>query len=201
MKDYFSKLQQNHYKVVYADPPWTFVVRSPKGETKSPQSHYQCMTIDAIKALPVAQLAHPEGSVCVMWTTAPMIQEGLDTLKAWGWTYKSMAAWAKRSSTGTKWAFGTGYIFRSAAEFILVGTRGKIQQKARNVRNLLVSPVREHSRKPDLIYDLVESLWDGPYVELFSRTHRQGWDSFGDQIGKFEETVSDNIFSFASDAK
>ena len=197
MNDYFSKLQQNHYKVVLADPPWTFVVRSPKGETKSPQAHYQCMGIESIKAMPVVNLAHPEGAVCVMWATAPMIQEALDTMKSWGWTYKSMAAWAKQSSTGTKWAFGTGYIFRSAAEFILVGTRGKIQQKARNVRNLLVSPVREHSRKPDLIYDLVESLWDGPYVELFSRAHRQGWDSFGDQVGKFEETVSNGMFSFA----
>jgi N6-adenosine-specific RNA methylase IME4 len=106
-------------------------------------------------------------------------------LQAWGYTFKTMATWAKRSSTGAKWAFGTGYIFRSAAEFILVGTRGKPKQKVKNVRNLFIAPVREHSRKPDIIFEYAEALWDGPYAEVFSREARHGWDRFGDEPDRF----------------
>ena len=91
-----------------------------------------------------------------------------------------------RNSTGDKWAFGTGYIFRSAAELFLIGTRGKPAQKVRNERNLIAAPVREHSRKPDAMYTKIEALWDGPYVELFSRSSRPCWHSWGAEAGKFK---------------
>lgn len=190
----FDGLTLGSYSCILADPPWRFIVRSSKGEKKSPQAHYNCMSIDAIKALPVKQLANPDGCTLLLWTTAPMVPEAIETMKTWGFSFKTMAAWAKQSSTGMKWAFGTGYIFRSAAEFILVGTCGRPKQKAHNVRNLIVSPVREHSRKPD-IYHLLESLWDGPYVELFSRQPHAGWDAFGDQRDAFQG-AEDDIFCF-----
>lgn len=92
----------------------------------------------------------------------------------------------KQSSTGEKWAFGTGYCFRSAAEFFLLGTIGKPKIRSKSVRNLMVAPIREHSRKPDAQYEIVEELFEGPYVEVFSRSARPGWHSWGLESGKFD---------------
>lgn len=184
MSDPFPNLPRGHFKVIMADPAWTFRTYSDKGLKKSPQSHYRCMPLADIKALPVASLAAPDCAL-LMWGTAPMLPEAIDTLTAWGFTYKTAGAWHKRSSTGAKDAFGPGYIFRSATEFYLVGTRGKPAQKSRSIRNLIVAPVREHSRKPDEMRRNVEALWDGPYLELFAREAAPGWASWGDQPDKF----------------
>jgi N6-adenosine-specific RNA methylase IME4 len=142
----------------------------------------------AIKTLPVSQLARPD-AVCLMWATAPMLPEAIATMAAWGFIFKSAGAWAKQSSTGEKWAFGTGYCYRSAAEFWLLGTLGHPRQKVRNVRNLIIAPVREHSRKPDRMRSDIESLWDGPYVELFARqsNSRNNWTFWGNEITKFND--------------
>jgi len=185
--DPFDVLTRGGYGVILADPPWRFATYSSKGEGKSPQVHYECMSLADIKALPVADLAAPDCAL-LMWATAPMLPEAIDTMAAWGFKFKTAGAWAKQSSTGRRWAFGCGYVFRSAAEFYLVGTRGKPKQQARNVRNLLVAPVREHSRKPDQMRADVETLWPGPYVELFARQPATGWDAWGNQTGRFHET-------------
>lgn len=182
----FVLLTPGAYRVILCDPPWTFKTYSDKGLGKSPQAHYDCMDIEDIKALPVRSLAHPDGAVCVLWATAPMLPEAIATLAAWGFAYKSAGAWAKQSSTGRKWAFGPGYHFRSAAEFFLLGSIGKVEQKVKNVRNLIVAPVREHSRKPDRMYEMCEALWPGPRVELFARSQREGWGSWGDQVPTFD---------------
>jgi N6-adenosine-specific RNA methylase IME4 len=118
-----------------------------------------------------------------------MIRQALTVMHAWGFAYKSMGAWAKQSSTGAKWAFGTGFVYRSAAEFSLYGTIGKPKQKAHNVRNLIVDPVREHSRKPEQMRKNIEALWDGPYLEMFSRETAPGWDSWGHETTKFDEAA------------
>lgn len=115
------------------------------------------------------------------------VPESIELLRAWGFKFKSAAAWAKQSSTGKAWHFGTGYVFRSAAEFIVVGTIGKPKVNSRSIRNLIVAPVREHSRKPDDQYTMVEALYAGPYAEIFSRTSRPGWDCWGNEAGKFAE--------------
>lgn len=146
------------------------------------------MGIDAIKSLPVSQLAAPDCAM-IMWATAPMLPEAIDTMKAWGFRFKSAGAWAKQSSTGEKWAFGTGYCYRSAAEFWLLGTLGSPRQKVRNVRNLIVAPVREHSRKPDRMRQDIEALWEGPYCELFGRESSPGWSVWGNQTEKFSRPV------------
>lgn len=174
----FEGLVPGHYRVLLADPAWAFRTYSAKGEGKSPQSHYRCMSLAQIQALPVADLAAPDCAL-VCWATAPLLPAAIDTLRGWGFTFKTAGAWAKRSKTGAKWAFGTGYCYRSAAEFWLLGTRGKPCQKAHNVRNLIVAPVREHSRKPDQMRGDIEALWDGPYAELFAREGAPGWDSWG----------------------
>lgn len=182
----FAPLIPLRYGAILADPPWAFGLRSSAGETKSPQAQYSCMDLDAIKALPVDQLAAPH-CLLVMWATAPMLPQALEVMLSWRFRFITAGSWGKQSSTGTKWAFGTGYVMRSAAEFYLVGRIGQPVYRSRSVRNLIVAPVREHSRKPDQMYDDIERLVDGPYAELFARQTRPGWSAWGNQIDKFGE--------------
>lgn len=180
----FGDLRMFGYGAIIADPPWYFRNFSVKGEAKNPVAHYACMDTAAIAALPVGQLAAPDCAL-FMWATAPMLPDAIELLRAWGFTFKSAGAWAKRSSTDTAWAFGTGYCFRSAAEFYLLGTIGKPAVRSRSIRNLIVAPTREHSRKPDNLRDDVEALYAGPYAELFAREQRPGWDAWGNQTEHF----------------
>lgn len=173
---------------ILADPPWAFSAYSAAGHAKNPDQHYDCMTLADIKALDMAFVGSAD-CACVMWATAPMLPEALEVMAAWGFTFKTAAAWAKQSKTGAKWAFGTGYIFRSAAEFILVGTRGEPKVRSRSIRNLIVAPVREHSRKPDETHAMCEALFDGPYLELFGRQRRAGWIVWGNQTDRFPESA------------
>ncbi len=182
------------YGAILADPPWRFANFSTKGEKKNPVAHYGCETVEDLQIFPVNRLAAPHCAL-FLWATFPMLPGALAVMNAWGFTYKSGGAWAKRSSTGKKWQFGTGYIFRSAAELLLVGTRGKPKVLNHSTRNLIatdapledliVAPVREHSRKPDDTYALVQALYAGPYVELFARSTREGWTAWGDEVGSF----------------
>jgi N6-adenosine-specific RNA methylase IME4 len=183
----FGDLRPGHFRVVLADPPWTFRTYSPRGLGKSPQRHYRCEDLEWIKALPVADLAHPDGCALVLWATAPMLPQAVETLAAWGFAFKSAGSWAKQSRTGAKWHFGTGYTYRSAAEFWLLGTRGRPVQTSRAVRNLIVAPVREHSRKPDQMHMDLEAMYAGPRCELFARgPARPGWELWGDEASRFE---------------
>lgn len=180
----FGDLVPMRYGCIIADPPWAFRLYSDAGDRKSPQHYYDCMDAAAIWDLPVSQLAAPDCAL-FMWATAPMIRDALNVMRSWGFTYKTMGAWAKRSKADKAWAFGTGYCFRSAAEFFLLGTIGKPKVMSRSVRNLIVAPVREHSRKLDQLHGMAESLYAGPYAELFAREARQGWDCWGNEVGKF----------------
>lgn len=182
----FGALRMFGYGAILADPPWYFRNFSAKGEAKNPVAHYACMDTAQIAALPVNQLAAPDCAL-LMWATAPMLPDALALMTAWGFTFKSAGAWAKQSSTGDKWAFGTGYCFRSAAEFYLLGTIGKPKVRSRSVRNLIVAPTREHSRKPGKLHGDVESLYAGPYLELFAREARPGWDAWGNEVGRFAD--------------
>lgn len=188
------------YRCILADPPWREEMRSAKGEAKSPQAHYRCMTLAEIFAFG-ATVRHIAAMDCLllMWTTAPMLAEAIHLLDPWGFQFKSCAAWAKESKRSGdldtdhpdhKFTFGTGYIFRSAAEFLIAATKGapawRRAEGSRSVRNLIYHPVREHSRKPDAQYEIAERLMPGPYIELFSRASRTGWDVFGDQVNHFE---------------
>lgn len=181
----FDGLPLQHYGVILADPPWSFTTYSRKGLKKSADRHYSTMSLDAIKALPVRDLANPDGCALFLWTTAPFLPAAFDVLEAWGFRYSTMGCWAKRTKTGGGWAFGTGYLYRGAVEPWLVATRGKPQRISRSVRNLLTDPVREHSRKPDTMRQDVMQLFPGPYLELFARTRAPGWDAWGDQVDRF----------------
>lgn len=182
-----APLPPGPFAAAYADPAWQFKTRSAKGEGKSPQSHYRCMTLDAIKALPVADVMAKD-SALFLWATFPMLHEALDVMRHWGFTYKTGGAWAKQSSTGRKWQFGTGFIFRSASELLLVGTRGKPRWLSKSERNLWVAPIREHSRKPDALPPMIDRMIAGPKLEMFARRNdRPGWAYWGNDQERFND--------------
>lgn len=181
----FGALTPLRYGVILADPPWRFRTWGEHNQHKAASKHYELLTTADIKALPVNQLAAPD-CMLVMWAVMPMLDQAIETLKAWGFRYKTAGAWAKQSSTGDKWSFGTGYVLRSAAEFYLIGTIGNPKPAVRNVRNLIVAPVREHSRKPDQMHTDLERMFPhAARAELFARQMRPGWEAWGNQTDKF----------------
>jgi N6-adenosine-specific RNA methylase IME4 len=181
----FDDIPRGAARTLLVDPPWSFRRFSTAACAKSPDAHYPCMTIDELAALPVADLADKRGAVLLMWTTAPFLPQSLDLMRQWRFRYKTCGAWAKLSRTGSAITFGTGYIYRSAAEFWIVGTIGRPAIRSRSVRNLILESVREHSRKPEKMYEDIETLFQPPYVELFARAARRGWISWGNETAKF----------------
>ena len=148
---------------------------SPNGRRKSAHAHYPCIDLSAILALPVAGLAAPD-SVLVLLSTQVHLTHALAVLTACDFDFKTLAAWPLKS--GRRWQFGTGYLLRSTAEFFLIGTHGRPQQLSRSSSKLIVAPVREHSRKTEEIYELIETTWPGPYVEQFARYPRAAWSQW-----------------------
>jgi N6-adenosine-specific RNA methylase IME4 len=175
------------YRVVLADPAWNFGLWSEKGRGKSPQRHYDCESIDDIIAkkeeLNLDWILAPD-CACVLWTTFPMLPQAFRVLAAWGFDYKTGGSWHKRTRNGKR-AFGTGYIFRSYAEPFLVGVRGEPPWRARNVRNGFDDAVGRHSEKPRSMYEAIEALLPGPYLELYARAQRPGWDVWGAEVGGY----------------
>jgi N6-adenosine-specific RNA methylase IME4 len=121
-----------------------------------------------------------------------MLDQQIDTLKAWGFRYVAAGAWGKQTSTGAPWAFGPGYWWRSAAEFYLLGTIGSPKRASASVRNFIAAPAREHSRKPDQMRRDAEALLPGPRLEMFAREPATGWDAWGNETGKFAPATSPN---------
>ena len=183
----------DRYNVIYADPPWTFATYSAKGKGRSPEAHYDCMGFADICRIPVADWA-AENSILLLWVTDPLLPRGLELIEAWGFTYKTVGFyWAKLNKRASTEQFdeksfftGLGYWTRANAEQCLLATRGSPKRLAKDVRRLIVSPRREHSRKPDEIHERIERLAAGPYLEMFARTTHTGWDSWGNQRGLFD---------------
>lgn len=181
----FPGLDPGAYNLIYADPAWEFATRSPKGRKKCADAHYRCMPLKDMMRLPVGDLAAKDACL-FMWATWPMLLQAIELMSAWGFVYKSGGAWAKLTKNG-KVAFGTGYRVRCASEPFLLGFRGKVKNSRRH-RNVIIAKNREHSRKPDEAFTWVDSYLVGENirkVELFARTNRPGWQSWGDEVGKF----------------
>jgi len=181
----FDGLMPMRYGAILADPPWAYAMRSPKGYDKSPEAHYKTMSPEAIKALPVGQLAGPD-CLLFLWSTFPHLPLALEVMAAWGFTYKTGGAWIKRGKgTGTL-AFGTGYILRSASEVFLIGTIGAPAYRSRSVRNVIDAVRREHSRKPEEARAMIDRLLpDVDACELFAREPWVGRDVWGNETGRF----------------
>lgn len=175
------------YKVIYADPAWLFNNWSHKGANRGALKHYPCMTTELIAKLPVASLT-AENSVLFMWSCWPLIFDAKKVIEGWGFEYSGLAwEWIKKNPDTGKYSFGGGYGTRKNLEPCLLATKGNPKIKTRSERDFLYAPRREHSRKPEEAYEKIERMFDGPYMELNSRTDRDGWDSWGNETGKFDE--------------
>lgn len=181
------------YDFILCDPPTKFETWSAAGQGKGPDSQYDTMTWDELKALPVSQLGRGD-TILFLWACWPTLAQSLDLLEAWGFRYVTGGAWHKRTKHG-KSAFGTGYVLRSATEPYLIGTLGS-PQTANNIRNVMESAdldvidavTRGHSRKPDTQYDYCRALAPRAirFLEMFGRQRWPGWDAFGNETDKFE---------------
>jgi len=174
---------QNKYDIVYADPPWSYKAWSLKGGGSSAERHYHCMTKEAIQSLPVADLCN-KNCALFLWVTFPCLEEGLELIKKWGFTYKTCAfTWVKRNKKSNSFFMGNGFYTRANAELCLLATRGRVRKISSSVRSVCDARIQEHSRKPDEIRDrIVSLLGDLPRIELFARQQVVGWDCWGDEV-------------------
>jgi len=170
------------YNIIYADPPWSYRVWSAKGGHKSASAHYNTMSIEDIKKLPVSVISASD-SILFLWVTYPNLIEGLDTIKSWGFTYKTCGfTWLKTYKSG-KPVCGLGYWTRANAELCLLATKGKPKRVSKGVYQAVLARQREHSRKPDCVKRrIVELMGDIPRIELFARERTQGWDAWGNEV-------------------
>jgi len=183
-------LPGGRFRVILADPPWKFKTWSKRGLGRSPDRHYRTMTIAQLKALPIGQLVAKDCAL-FLWTTWPHLLQALELVEAWGFTYKTLAfVWIKLTKRG-RLHWGTGYWTRANSEPCLLATRGKPRRRHRDVHQVMMEVVREHSRKPAVVHERIERLVRGPYLELFAREHPRGWASWGDELGKFDDPVGD----------
>jgi N6-adenosine-specific RNA methylase IME4 len=198
----FDDLPKQHFAVILADPPWRFetydkreVVNSTvrrRGDRRQAATHYRSMTTGDIRALPVKELA-VDDCVLFLWITWPMLIDALSVIEPWGFEYKTCAfCWMKAHADQLELfrddfdvQIGNGYWTRSNSEVCLLATRGRPKRLNADVRQAIIEPRREHSRKPDCVHERIERLVAGPYLELFARQRRQGWTSWGNEVDRF----------------
>lgn len=169
---------------ILADPPWRFSNSTGKMAPEHKRLHrYPTMTLREIMELPIPQLA-ATNSHLYLWVPNALIQEGLEVMRRWGFTYKTNLIWYKVRRDGGPDGRGVGFYFRNVTEIVLFGIRGSMRtlQPGRRQVNLIPTRKREHSRKPDEIYDVIEQCSPGPYLELFARHPRKGWSQWGNEV-------------------
>ena len=172
------------YGTILADPPWRFSNRTGRVAPEYRKLHrYNSLAFSEILSLPVKDLAM-ENSHLYLWVPNALIEQGLQVMQKWGFTYKTNIVWYKVRKDGGPDGRGVGFYFRNVTELVLFGVRGSIRtlQPGRRQVNLMATRKREHSRKPDELYDIIEQCSPGPYLELFARHIRSGWDQWGNEI-------------------
>ena len=175
------RLEGGPFSTVLADPPWRFMNRTGKVAPEHRRlSRYDTMTTAAIRSLPVSEVTEEKAHL-YLWVPNALIADGLRVMESWGFTYKSNIVWAKRRKDGGPDGRGVGFYFRNVTELILFGVKGSMRTRSLGRRqvNMIESRKREHSRKPDEQYGIIEGCSPGPYLELFARYPRQGWTSWG----------------------
>lgn len=188
-----AHVQDRRYGTILADPPWRFSNSTGKMAPEHRRLHrYRTMSFDEIYALPIAQLAAPVSHL-YLWVPNALLPYGLETMRFWGFEYKTNIVWYKTRKDGGPDGRGVGFYFRNVTELLLFGIRGKNARTlaaGRRQVNLLATRKREHSRKPDEMYDIIEACSPGPYLELFARHKRAGWDQWGDEHCQAADTAS-----------
>lgn len=163
------------FSVIVADPPWDINQKGKRGAA----AHYELMDLESIKNMPVEYLAQDNAHLW-LWIPNGLLQEVLDVMKAWGFTYRDPLVWNK-----TNVGLGLGNYLRNGCEIVLFGTRGRAPVKFKGQSNLLFAPRQDHSHKPEEFFAIVERLYDEPYLELFARRHpssNKDWSVWGNEI-------------------
>lgn len=182
--DIFSPVKK--YDVIYADPPWRYQDKKCNGACAL---HYDTMKIQDIKDLPVKELAAKD-CVIFMWITYPMLKEGIELMEAWGFKYKTIGfQWIKLNKSGKGKFFGLGRWTRGNKEACFIGTRGKPSRKSNKVSQIIEEVIGPHSQKPEVVRDKIRELMGAElnYIELFARQHSEGWDCWGNEVGKLDD--------------
>lgn len=187
-EDFLAFSAGRRFATVLADPPWQFQNRTGKVAPEHRRlSRYATMTLDDIKGLPVASAAAPTSHL-YLWVPNALLPQGLAVMAAWGFDYKSNLVWHKVRKDGGPDGRGVGFYFRNTTELILFGVRGKNARTlapGRRQVNILCTQKREHSRKPDEAYSLIERCSPGPFLEMFARGARPGWAAWGNQAQEY----------------
>jgi len=184
------ELGLGRFGTILADPPWRFRNRTGKMAPEHKRlSRYATMTLQEIMELPVAQLTQPKSHL-YLWVPNALVLEGLEVMKRWGFDYKTNLVWYKVRKDNGPDGRGVGFYFRNVTELILFGTRGDLRTLAPGRRqvNIVRSMKREHSRKPDELYDIMESCSPSPYLELFARHRRNSWTQWGNGLEDREDS-------------
>lgn len=170
------------YNIIYADPPWKYT-----GNFWN-KKHYPCVPIKEIYNFPIDKIA-AENCALFLWVTFPILPQALETVKRWGFDYTTVAfVWIKTNKLNSKPFFGLGSWTRANAEICVLGFRGKLKRQSKKISQIILSPIREHSRKPDEIREkIVALLGNLPRIELFARQNVKGWDCWGNETNKFKE--------------
>ena len=168
------------YKIIYADPPWSYKDKKCNGNC---ESHYSTMNLGDICDLPIKPLTDKD-CVLFLWVTYPMLREGLKLIQEWGFKYKTIGfQWIKQNKSGKGYFFGLGRWTRGNSECCLIAIKGKPKRINNSVSQLIISPLQEHSKKPDLVREkIVELIGDVPRIELFARQEVEGWDCWGNEV-------------------
>lgn len=171
------------YGAIYADPPWGYRVYSKKGKGRSAENHYPTMPTEDICKLPVGELADKD-CVLFLWVTFPQLMDAFSVIRAWGFTYKTVAfTWVKQNRKTPSLFWGLGFWTRANVEICLLATKGHPKRQSCGVHQVIVSPIERHSKKPDEVRDrIVSLLGDLPRVELFARQTTPGWDVWGNEV-------------------
>lgn len=172
---------ENKYKIIYCDPPWAY--RTSKGLGGLAENHYRTMKHEDISDFPIQDISSKD-CILFLWATFPQLPEALSVITAWGFEYKTVAfTWVKRNKIADSWFLGLGHWTRANAEICLLATKGHPKRISKSVRQIIDTPIEEHSKKPDEIRSrIVELMGDLPRIELFARQTAAGWDCFGNEV-------------------
>ena len=186
--DFIKFIGDKKFSTIVADPPWQFQNRTGKVAPEHKRlSRYSTLSLQEIKDIPV-QLAAQDTAHLYLWVPNALLREGLEVMEAWGFKYKTNLAWYKIRKDGGPDGRGVGFYFRNVTELILFGVRGKnvrTLKPGRSQPNIISTRKREHSRKPDEQYKIIESCSWGPYLEMFSRGNRKNWTCWGNQADNY----------------
>lgn len=177
---------EKKYNVIYADPPWKYGDKKCNGAC---EHHYETMKLEDIKNLPIKELCEKD-CVLFLWTTYPMLREALELIEAWGFKYKSIAfQWLKLNKSGKGYFFGLGRWTRGNTEPCLLAVKGKPSRKSNSVSQLIQYPLGKHSAKPPITREKIKELMgeECKCLELFARNNVDGWDCWGNEVGKMDE--------------